>query len=183
MGLWQRLCRFVLFDLCGWHEQVTESIPPRCILAVAPHTSNWDFVVGELYYYAKGRRANFLMKKEWFVGPLGWLFRRMGGIPVVRSRHVHLTDQLAAEAQRRTHFQLAITPEGTRSAVAEWKKGFYYIALKANLPILLFAIDYHNRCIVCTKTILPNGDEEGQMQEIKQYYAAFKGKHPRKFAV
>ena len=66
----------------------------KCIICVAPHTSNWDFIIAKLYYWAIGRSAGFLMKKEWFVGPMGWLFRRMGGIPVERKRHTDLTDQL-----------------------------------------------------------------------------------------
>ena len=70
-----------------------------------------------------------------------------------------------------------------RQAQPEWKKGFYYIALKAEIPILLYGVDFKDRHIVCTKTIVPNGDIEAQMQEIKEYYSNFKGLHPDKFKV
>ena len=80
-------------------------------------------------------------------------------------------------------FHLAVTPEGTRSANPEWKKGFYFIAQKANLPILLYGIDFEKKIIVCRKTIIPNGDVEKQMAEVKDYYKDFKGKNPDNFAL
>ena len=75
-----------------------------------------------------------------------------------------MTDNLAETAMREKVFHLTITPEGTRSLNTEWKKGFYYIALKAQLPILLYGVDYEKRIICCTKTIIPNGDIESQMR-------------------
>ena len=80
-------------------------------------------------------------------------------------------------------FGLCITPEGTRKPTAEWKKGFYYIALKANLPILLFGLDYGQKRIVCTKSIIPDGDIDSQMKEIKEYFRDFKGKVPENFII
>ena len=106
----------------------------------------------------------------------------MGGIPVWRSKHTSLTDQLAAIANKRDTFQLCITPEGTRSLNTEWKLGFYYIALKANIPILLYGVDFEQKKIQCTKMLMPTGDIEREMKEIKQYFVGFKGKHPEKFS-
>ncbi len=181
--LWQSICRRLLHDRMGWTVRLTQPIPEKCVICVAPHTSNWDFVIGELYYGSLGRKANFLMKREWFFPPLGTLLRRIGGIPVSRGKRTSLTDQLAEHALRSDRFCLAVTPEGTRSKVTKWKRGFYYIALKAGLPILLFGIDYAKREIVCTRTLTPSGDAETDMREIMSYYAGFKGKHPEKFAV
>jgi len=167
----------------GWKELVTVPRPDRCIICVAPHTSNWDFLIAELYYCAIGRTAGFLMKKEWFFWPLGSLFRRLGGVPVERSRKTSLTDQLAEKAGKARRFELAVTPEGTRSRVTTWKRGFYFIALKAKLPIMLYAIDYERKTIVCTQTLFPSGDVEKDMRTIMDYYRPFKGRHPEKFAV
>ena len=179
----QKFFRFVLYRLMGWKTEVTVSRPQKYIIALAPHTSNWDFMMGQLYSHAEGFRCEFMMKKEWFFWPLGPLFRSMGGVPVERSRHMSLTDQLARTALERKSFGLCITPEGTRKPTAEWKKGFYYIALKAKLPILLFGLDYGTKRIVCTKSIEPNGDFEAQMKEIKEYFREFQGKHPENFIV
>ena len=178
----QRFCRFLLYRLMGWKTEVTVELPRKYIIALAPHTSNWDFIMGLLYSRAEGFRCEFMMKKEWFFWPLGPIFHSLGGIPVERSKHTSLTDQLAAIAQRSERFGLCITPEGTRKPTTEWKRGFYYIALKANLPILLFGLDYGQKRIVCTKTVTPDGDADAQMQEIKQYFKPFQGKYPKNFA-
>ena len=167
----------------GWKEDVDQPTPDKCIICIAPHTSNWDFFIGKTYYTALGRTSNFLMKKEWFFWPLGPMFRRMGGIPVERSRHTSLTDQLAKLALESTHFSLAVTPEGTRSRNTEWKRGFYYIALKAKLPILLYGIDFATKTIVCKRTLIPSGDVETDMRIIADYFKNFKGKHPENVAL
>ncbi len=167
----------------GWTAEVTESHPDKFIICLAPHTSNWDFLIGQLYIRALGMKCNFLMKKEWFFWPLGPIFRKMGGIPVYRSKHTSMTDSLAEAARQAGEFHLTVTPEGTRSLNAEWKKGFYFIAQKAGLPILLYGVDYGRRLIQCTKTIIPNGDVDGQMREIKLYYKDFQGKHPEHFTI
>ena len=87
--------RFILYKMMGWKVEVTQDIKEKCIIALAPHTSNLDFLIGILYSRAEGIRSNFLMKKEWFFWPMGVLMRKLGGIPVHRSKKMSLTDQLA----------------------------------------------------------------------------------------
>lgn len=178
----QKLCRFLLFKAMGWKAVVNVPMGDKYIIALAPHTSNFDFILGLLYSRAMGFRSDFLMKKEWFFWPLGTLMRKLGGIPVYRSRKMSMTDHLAETARQRATFHLCITPEGTRSRTEEWKKGFYYIALKAGLPILLYGVDYPSKTIRCTKSILPDGDFDRQMTEIKTYFKDFRGRHPERFA-
>jgi len=181
--MWKQFCKWLLYKRMGWTAEVTQHHPDKYIICLAPHTSNWDFLIGQLYNGAEGLKSNFLMKKEWFFWPLGSLFRSIGGIPVYRQKHTSMTDAMADTARQAPAFRLCITPEGTRSRVEEWKKGFYFIALKAELPILLYGIDYEKRLIRCTKTIVPNGDLEGQMREIKLYYKDFRGKKPENFTI
>ena len=166
----------------GFSEVVTETRPEKYIIVMAPHTSNWDFVVGTLYARAEGFQCNFLIKKEWFFWPMGILMRKLGGIPVYRDKKTGSTERLATLAMQSKEFHLCITPEGTRQPNREWKRGFYYIALKAKLPILLYGVDYKEKKIECTKTIVPNGDVEGQMAEIKDYFKRFVAKKPENFA-
>ena len=179
----KKLARWLLYKQMGWTIEVTEDHPDKFIICLAPHTSNWDFLIGQLYSKAEGLKSNFLMKKEWFFWPLGPIFRNMGGIPVWRSKHTSMTDNLAETARKQQTFMLCITPEGTRSAKPEWKKGFYFIAQKAGIPILLYGIDYEKRLIRCTKTIIPNGDVDSQIREIKMYFKDFKGKKPANFTI
>lgn len=176
-------CNWLLYKHLGWKKNVTVAFPDKFIICLAPHTSNWDFVLGQLYSCAEGFKINFLMKKEWFFWPLGVLFRHLGGIPVYRNRHTSMTDNLAKTALAEPTFRLCVTPEGTRSLNPDWKKGFYYIALKAQLPILLYGVDYEKRTIVCTKSIVPTGDFDNEMREIKLYFKDFKGKRPELFTI
>ena len=166
----------------GW--KIENNVPKRdrCVICVAPHTSNVDLWVGLLAFATLKRgKPNFLMKKEWFRFPLGWFFRLLGGFPVDRSKHTSITDQMAEHIKSADHFVLAVTPEGTRKPNADWKKGFYYIALKADIPILLYGVDYEKKEIVCTRTFIPTGNVDADMKVIKDYFKDFKGKYPEKF--
>ena len=158
-----------ILRLFGWKVVVTLPDYSKCVICVAPHTSNWDFILGKLAYGSIGRKAGFLMKKEWFFFPLGYLFRAMGGIPVDRKSSSSLT--------------IAITPEATRKPNPDWKLGFYYTALKAQVPIVLAYIDYKDKQIGLTQSIIPSGNVEKEMTEIKNFYRNRQGKHPENFAI
>jgi 1-acyl-sn-glycerol-3-phosphate acyltransferase len=162
---------------------VNQPHPDKFIICLAPHTSNWDFALGQIYSGSIGMKINFLMKKEWFFWPLGPIFKRLGGIPVYRQKHTSMTDAMAETAKAAKIFHLCITPEGTRSLNPDWKKGFYFIALKAGIPILLYGVDYEKKLIQCTKTVVPSGDLENDMREIKLYFRKFKGKKPENFTI
>lgn len=179
----RRFSNWLLYKRLHWTADVTQEHPDKYIICLAPHTSNWDFVIGQLYIRARGMKSNFLMKKEWFFWPLGCLFRAIGGIPVERKKHTSMTDSMAETARQAKVFHLCITPEGTRSRVEEWKKGFYFIALKAQLPILLYGLDYERRLIQCTRTIIPSGNLDEDMRQIKLYFKDFKGKQPENFTI
>ncbi len=181
--MWQRFCSWLLYRQLGWKKTITEEHPKKYVLCLAPHTSNWDFILGQLYASAEGMKVNFLMKKEWFFWPLGIWLRKLGGFPVWRNEKSSMTDHLAESAREAREFRLCVTPEGTRSLNKDWKKGFYFIALKAEIPILLYGIDFQKKIIVCSKTVIPSGDVDKDMEEIKDYYKGFVGKHPEKFGL
>lgn len=176
-----KLCGWILYKVLGFTVEETIEKPNKYIIALAPHTSNWDFILGQLYACATAHHAHFLMKKEWFWGPLGPVMRSLGGIPVRRDKSTSMTDQIAEIARRRETFCLCITPEGTRKLQPDWKKGFYYIALKAEIPILLYGLDYKKKRIVCTKSVMPTGDIDRELPEIKRYFEQFTARHPKKF--
>lgn len=183
MSLRQTVYRFIYTKVLGWKAVVTVPNYDKCVVCAAPHTSNLDLFIGKLFYGTIGQRTSFMMKKDWFFFPLGIFFKAVGGIPVNRSRSTSLVDQMVEEFNRRKKFHLAITPEGTRKANPHWKKGFYHIALKAQVPIVLVGIDYDKKLIEAGKTIIPSGNLEEDLNEIKQYFLRFKGKHPELFAV
>lgn len=178
----QGLCKGIL-KLFGW-KWVT-SIPDmdKCVICVAPHTSNWDFIMGKLAYTAMGRNANFVIKQEWLNGPVGGLLTKLGGIGVDRSKPSQFTDQMAELYRTRTKFNLAITPEGTRKANPKWKKGFYHIAMKAHVPIALVKIDYAKKEMTLFEIFTPTGDEQADIFAIQQKYVGVTAKHPEKFVL
>ena len=179
----QKLYSFIYYKLLGWKTEVTIPNYDKCVICAAPHTSNWDLFIGKLFYGAIGRKTSFMMKKEWFFWPLGPMFRAIGGIPVNRGKRNSLVDQMVEACNQSEIFHLAITPEGTRKANPNWKKGFYHIALKAGVPIVVIGIDYSRKLIICEKELFPSGDIEKDMREIKLYMKDFKGLHPENFTV
>lgn len=173
---------FIYHKILGWKLAYTVPMFDKCVICAAPHTSNYDLFIGKLFYGAAGGKTSFMMKKDWFFFPLGLIFKAMGGIPVDRGRKTSLVDQMTKVFQERKQFHLAITPEGTRKANSHWKKGFYYIAMKAKVPIVLIGIDYKIKTITAGKYIIPTGNIDSDMAEIKDYFKNFHGKFPQNFA-
>jgi 1-acyl-sn-glycerol-3-phosphate acyltransferase len=173
-GRWARR----LLALVGWRVEVVWPPVPKCVIAVYPHTSNWDFVVGYLAKLASGVPAHFVGKDTIFRGPFARILRRMGGIPVNRREPTGLIAQLAREFERRTWMWLAIAPEGTRRYVDHWKSGFYHLALAAKVPVGLAYIDYGARVVGLTEYLTLSGDEEADLRRIREVYAGKVGRHP-----
>lgn len=166
----------------GWSIITPPDNPPKSIICVAPHTSNFDFIYGKLYYHAIKREAGFLMKKSWFVFPLGLIFKSMGGIPIDRSKKGRTVDATAALFEQYEKISIAITPEGTRRARSTWKTGFYRIALAAGVPIQLAVIDYKKKRLGIFETFTPTGDMEADIRYIRSKYNASQARYPRLFA-
>lgn len=166
----------------GWDVEVSVPDLPKAIICVAPHTSNWDFIIGELAIRSVGRKAGFMMKSSWFFFPLGCLFKALGGIPVKRrNKQQSLVDVMVQRFNAEQRLVVAITPEGTRSRTAAWHTGFLRIAREANVPIMLAVIDYRMKKAIINDMFIPTGDTEADMRVIKQYYKPFTGRHPENF--
>lgn len=196
------LCGWIFHRVLGWRSAVDVPRPGKCVLCIAPHTSNWDFIIAMLYEKSSGGHAHFLMKKEWFFWPLGGMFRALGGIPVARAKdkdgkpsndsttttatpQQSLTARLASKMKEARAFQLAITPEGTRAPNKAWHTGFYHIAREANVPILLYIINYKDKCVSCQKQLMPTADKAATIALVKDYYSHYANaaKYPEKFSV
>ena len=152
---------------------------PKLVIAVAPHTSNWDFVVGAATMFALDLRLAFLGKHTLFRPPFGAAMRWMGGIPVDRSSpHGVVGDAVSAfrSVDRRI---LAVAPEGTRKRMPQFKTGFLHIAREARVPVVLAALDYEARCVRLGPTMQAGDDVEADRRRIEAHFAGVKGKHPR----
>lgn len=164
--------------LRGWKFIGQVPPDPRFIVIGAPHTTNWDFVA----FLAATRQWDFtpkyLGKHTLFDGPFGWLFRRLGGIPVDRSRPGGITDQVKAGFDSSEEFALVIAPEGTRKAAEFWKSGFVKIAAATGVPIVPAGLDYTKKTITLGEPIHYDGVPDNLMTELRNFYATTEGKHP-----
>lgn len=175
------ISRFIL-KITGWKTHVEPHLTyQRCVLVMAPHTSNWDFVIGRLALWAIGVNTSFLIKKEAFIFPFGILLRKMGGIPVDRSQSKRVVWEIAKMLNKSKSMALVITPEGTRSLRREWKKGFYYIASIADVPVVLGYLDYAKKEAGIGGIIYPSEDYASDLAKIYDFYKDFTARHPEKF--
>lgn len=152
----------------------------RCVLVSAPHTSNWDFVIGRLAMWAFCIDVKMIIKKELFFFPMGIVFKALGGIPVDRkNKKSNITGQVAKMFEENENLCVLFTPEGTRSYNPKWKRGFYYLAEKANVPIYLGYLDYGNKTGgIFPDEFIPTGDATKDIEDIQKRYVNIKGKYP-----
>ncbi|HPE86936.1 MAG: 1-acyl-sn-glycerol-3-phosphate acyltransferase [Bacteroidales bacterium] len=171
-----------LLRLLGW--KIGKGFPkdlPRCIVIMAPHTSLWDFVIGRLVFNVLEVNVRFLIKREAFWWPLGPWLKSCGGIPVDRHRSNNMVTKISRLFRQHTHLYVLITPEGTRSLVKRWKRGFYYIATRADVPIVLSTLDFERKEAYVGPVIHPSGHFKTDFTIIRNFYMGKKGKHPERF--
>lgn len=167
-----------LLALIGWRSVLVWPPAPKGIIIVYPHTSNWDFVIGVLYKIGAGLPARWVGKDTIFRWPLRRLFRRLGGIPVDRRAPGGIVRSLLDEFERQDWMWLALAPEGTRSRTSHWKSGFYRIAVMGGLPVGLGYIDYSSRTIGLDTYLTLSGDEQWDLERIREFYADKHGHRP-----
>ena len=178
----KKISRWIFEDVWGWSVSGTMPKLPKYLLVVAPHTSNWDFLVGLLYRaITDDFNPKYVGKKELFVWPIGYLSRALGGYPVERSKNTNFVDTMVSVYNSNEEFITTITPEGTRKYNEKWKTGFLRIARKNNCVIQLGALDFGNKRIVLGPVFEPTGDNEADIAAIIAYYQQFSGKYPDQF--
>lgn len=181
-GLFAPLWRGILRVL-GWRIQADLPTESKYVLVIAPHTSNWDFVIGMLSGWALGMPyPRWVGKDSLFKPPFGWFFRAIGGIPVDRSRSQNFVEQVAARFAdtdaNSDVFILALAPEGTRQRTDYWRTGFYYIAQRAGVPIVLAYLDFARKVVGTGPVIHPSGDIQADFAAIRSFYSTIQGRHP-----
>lgn len=171
----------LILRILGW--RLESEIPKdvdKCVVVMGPHTSNWDFFIGRLGFFALGVKAYFLMKKELFFFPLGFFLKYLGGIPVDRKGNTtqKITDLAVSYFNKNEKMFLVFTPEGTRSYNSKWKTGFYYVSLKANVPIYIGYMDYEKKIGGFHSKFKPSGDIDNDIEYIKSILKQYKGRYP-----
>ena len=165
--LWMRLR--------GWEIQADPFPGDKFVLIGAPHTSNIDFLYMVATAFSLRVKLFFIAKHTLFWPPLGWILRSLGGIPVDRRASHGVVDQVAERIRESEEFLLVIAPSGTRGHTEYWKSGFYWIATKAQVPIVLASLDYERKRVRIGNAFEPSGDIRSDMARIREYYNGVKG--------
>jgi 1-acyl-sn-glycerol-3-phosphate acyltransferase len=167
--------------LTGWQPEGERPSAARFVLIAAPHTSNWDLVyllaLAEVYEL----RISWMGKHQIFRWPFAGLFRALGGIPIRRHERADRVSAMAKEFAERETFALVVPSEATRSLAPYWKSGFYHIARRANVPIVMGYLDYPRRRGGFGPALMVSGDMRQDMDQIRTFYANKVGKHPERF--
>ena len=176
----RKIARLIL-RLFGW--KIDDQKPAdvkKAVVVMGPHTSNRDFIIGRLSFTAMGIKGKYLIKKELFFFPMGFFLRGIGGIAVDRSGKNNVTSTAVKHFEENEEIFMVFTPEGTRSYSPRWKKGFYYIAKKANVPIAIGFMDYQKKIGGFHSIYYPTDDVNADIAAIKNVLKDYKGRFPEK---
>ncbi|MEK6616349.1 MAG: 1-acyl-sn-glycerol-3-phosphate acyltransferase [Bacteroidota bacterium] len=179
-----KLIAQIFFKLKGW--KVRGGIPAgikKCVLIAAPHTSNWDFLYGSFAWKLFGLEVKFLAKKSLFRFPFGIFFRAMGGLPVDRSKNTNLVGAMVELVNGNNEIIVVMMPEGTRRKVNKWRTGFYHLAMKTNIPIVLGKLNYKTKEAIIEHSFIPSGNIEKDFEIIKEFYKDVVGRNPENFSL
>jgi 1-acyl-sn-glycerol-3-phosphate acyltransferase len=153
----------------------------KCVIIAGPHTHWMDFPVGLAYRsLLRLKNAYFLGKKELFDGPFGFFFRWVGGIPVDRFSKHNVVDQVVDILSKESEIMIALSPEGTREKVDRIRTGFYHIAKKAGIPIVMIGLDFGNRGIEVSEPFYTGDNEKADFDRILNFFSPIQGKIPSK---
>lgn len=153
----------------------------RSVVICAPHTSNWDLPFALAFAFTVRFKPRWMVKNNIFIGPIGWVLKWLGGIPIDRSKAHNIVEAYVLAFKEFECFTLGITPEATRSKVDAWKTGFYHIAKMAGVPVLTGYLDFKRKVGGFGPVIIPSGDIEADMAVIRNFYATITGKLPENY--
>lgn len=170
------LARFIYFNILGWNLQGTFPDRDKYVVIVVPHTHWMDFFIGLLVRAISKKQINYVGKKSLFKPPFGWFFRMTGGAPVDRKKNSNVVDNVVQIFKERETFRLCLAPEGTRKKVTELKTGFYYIAKKAEVPIVMVAFDFSKKQVTVAEPFFTTDNLQADFNKITSHFKGVKGK-------
>ncbi|WP_055446159.1 1-acyl-sn-glycerol-3-phosphate acyltransferase [Lacinutrix mariniflava] len=175
--------KFLYFKVLGWkiegNTSMSKETVKKAVIIAAPHTSWHDFYIGVFLRRVVNIKTNFVGKKELFVWPLGYYFRAIGGVPLNRSTNENKVEAIAKEFSKSEEFRITFAPEGTRKKVEKWRTGFYYIAKTANVPIIMFTLDFKNKINTISEPFYPTDDIDADFKHMHSFYKGVVGKIPQ----
>ncbi len=176
----KRFVAKLFLRLTGWQPEGCRPVPDKYVLIAAPHTSNWDLPYLLAFAAVFDVHITWMGKHTLFRGPMGWIMRRLGGMPIRRDRSSDRVQQMTRAIEAADSIALVVPAEGTRSYTANWNSGFYHIARSADVPIVLSYLDYARRRGGFGSELMPSGDISQDMDEIRAFYEDKQGRYPEK---
>ena len=179
MQLKKTFNKWLFFKILGW--EIEGEFPfhlPKYLIVVAPHTSNWDVMVGIFCRNITGLKSSFVGKKELFFFPLGILIRWIGGYPVDRGAKNYFVDEVVKLYASMPKLVIALAPEGTRKKTRKLRSGYYYIAQKADIPILPVGLDYKNKKVIIDQPRYVAATLEQENERLLHFFGQCTGKNP-----
>jgi 1-acyl-sn-glycerol-3-phosphate acyltransferase len=176
-----RLLASLFLRVTGWKAEGARPAAASYVLIAAPHTSNWDLLYFLAISWHLGVKVAWMGKDSLFRGPMGAIMRALGGISIRRDRSSNVVEQLAQVFAERDSLVLTVPAEGTRNYVPHWKSGFYHIARRAGVPIVLGYLDYSRKCGGFGPELIPTGNLREDMEEVRAFYSDIQGRYPAKF--
>lgn len=173
----------VFMAVAGWKVKIdlnTKSID-HCVMIAAPHTSNWDFPFTLATFWIKGIDLKFFIKDSYTKAFYGFIFKWMGAIGVDRNKNNNLVEYAVSLLNAQEKLVILIPPEGTRSKVDFWKKGFYHIANGASVPIALGFLDFKHKVAGVDRLVMPTGKIDVDLKVIEDVYLKYTGKNPENY--
>ena len=172
--------KFILNRILGWKivGNFKEKELKKAVIIVCPHTSWHDFYIGILLRSIIQLQINFVGKQSLFTPLTAWFFRSLGGTPIKRNGNENQVDSIARLFDNREIFRMAIAPEGTRKKVDTWRTGFYYIAKKANVPIVMITFDFKNKVNCVSNPFIPTDDIDADFKFMRSFFEVIIGKIP-----
>ncbi|WP_370480192.1 1-acyl-sn-glycerol-3-phosphate acyltransferase [Tamlana flava] len=176
------LAKLIYFKILGWritgNTNFSKDSIKKVVIIAVPHTSWHDFYIGILLRAVVGIKTNFIGKESLFVFPIGWFLRKLGGSPVNRKHNENKVEALVKLFQDNDEFRIALAPEGTRKKVSTWRTGFYFIAKQANVPIIMFTLDFDNKQNKVSQPFYPTDNQVADFEYMHRFFKGVKGKIP-----
>jgi len=172
--------KLIFFKILGWKliGNTTASINSikKAVVIAAPHTSWHDFYVAVLARSVINVKSKFIAKKELFYFPINIILKILGGVPVDRSTKQNKVDQIADMFHKKDEFRIALSPEGTRQRVEKFKTGFYFIAKKANVPLIMLTLNFKSKEILISQPFYTTDDIKADFNFIEGFFDGVEGK-------
>lgn len=171
-----------LLQLFGWHLEIRFPDEPKMVVLAAPHTSNWDGFFAIIATIAMNLKLGLFVKHSMFRRPFRGLLNTLGAIPINRNAAGGLVGQTVQAFREQPQLLIGLAPEGTRGHTVKWKRGFYLIALEAQVPIICAYLDYRRKVAGTGLMLNPTGDYPADLEKIQAFYRTITPKHPGNFS-